>query len=72
MESETAWGMRLYKVPYIRESKQNLKEIRNTTGTTVLGHRAVRHAHQTGTDLDYVQIHFQTQVMPIRVKTNTV
>lgn len=72
MESATAWGMRLYKVPYIRESKQNLKEIRNTTGANVLGHRAVRHAHQIGTHLDYFQIHFQTQVMSIRVKTNTV
>lgn len=58
------------KCPAPERSSKSWREIRDITGRAMLGSRAVRHTHQTGTD--FFQIHFQTQVTWILIKTNTV
>lgn len=60
------------KGPVSERASKSWREIRDIIGTAVLGYRAARHTHRTGTDLNYFQIHFQTQVTWILVKTNTV
>lgn len=65
-------SVRFKKCPVSERARNSSREMRDITGTTVLRCRAARHTHQIDTDLNYFQIHFQTQVTQIVVKISTV